>query len=277
MPIYVIDRLINKPVLLTGTIPSDVTYGQKVVYLDDEKKQQVGIVLGYEIETAKEWKFLYALQGDQAIHHDENQKKAHELFQVFKKDFKENFPESVPVTARMNLQWSMVYFYFFAELRFQFAEFVKVFRQKIGYNFFLYQVWARDRIRLDPRADGMYCASGHGTWLDCKTFKHPMPNVESDAITLQQLDWRDIEKLKWLCGKLKCSLNYEKEYYEQETKKYPTRGAYFSLQGERVKCLWFNVMTQEIKIRNEQTEQITKISLQEYMHTISSSKTNNQW
>jgi len=54
MPIYVIDRLINKPVLLTGTIPSDVTYGQKVVYLDDEKKQQVGIVLGYEIETAKE-------------------------------------------------------------------------------------------------------------------------------------------------------------------------------------------------------------------------------
>jgi cell fate regulator YaaT (PSP1 superfamily) len=277
MSIYIIDWLINKPVLLTGTIPPEVTYGKKVIYLDEEKKQQLWVVVWYEIETTKKWTFLHLVEGSIEEQWNQNHKKALELFDIFKKDFNKSFPESVPVTARMNLQWWIVYFYFFAEVRFQFAEFVKVFRQKIGYNFFLYQVWARDRIRLDPRADGMYCASGHGTGLDCKTFKHPMPNVESDAIMLQQLEWRDIEKLKWLCGKLKCSLNYEKDYYEQETKKYPSRWTYFTIQGDKVKCLWFNVMTEEIKIRNENTEQISKISLNEYIKTLSSSKPTVQW
>jgi len=39
--------------------------------------------------------------------------------------FKKEFPESVPVTARMNLYATEIYFYFYAETRFNFAEFVK--------------------------------------------------------------------------------------------------------------------------------------------------------
>lgn len=264
MSFYVLDRLINKPVCIAGDTPEGVSYGHKVVYKDDEWQEMVGIVLWYEMETTKKWTFLYALREEKEEKFTINQKKALDLFVTFKKDFKEWFPESVPVTARMNLAGNLVYFYFYAETRFQFADFVRAFRQKIGCNFFLYQVGARDRIRLDPRADGMYCASWHGTGLDCKMFRHPMPNVESDTVMLQQLEWRDVEKLKWLCGKLKCSLNYEKDYYESETKKYPHKWTFFRYMGDDVKCIGYNILTQEIKIRNDKTEQILKISLDDY-------------
>lgn len=268
MSTYVLDWLINKPVRLTGTIPEGVSYGHKVVYKDDEGQQMVGVVLGYDIETTKSWTFMYPLRNTEEEQFNNHQKKALDLFQIFKKDFKEWFPESVPVTARMSLNGTLAYFYFYAETRFQFGEFVKLFRQKIGYNFFLYQVGARDRIRLDPRADGLYCASGHGTTMDCKMFRHPMPTVESDAVILQWLEGRDIEKLKWLCGKLKCSLNYEKEYYETENRKYPSKWSFFRYQGDDVKCIGFNILTQEIKIRNDKTEQILKISLDDYQKTL---------
>ena len=43
--IYVLDRLINKPVRLTGKLPDHCTYGDKVVYTDHEGKSMVGIVL----------------------------------------------------------------------------------------------------------------------------------------------------------------------------------------------------------------------------------------
>lgn len=90
-------------------------------------------------------------------------------------------------------------------------------------NFFLYQVGARDRIRLDPNADGMMCASGHGYGLDCKMFHYPLPNIDTESLIVQQLEGRDIEKMKGLCGKLKCSLVYEEDRYRDESKKYPSR------------------------------------------------------
>ena len=187
-----------------------------------------------------------------------------ELFETFKTDFKKEFPESVPVTARMDLSGYQVYFYFYAETRFNFVSFVKEFRGKIGMNFFLYQVGARDRIRLDPKADGMYCASGHGTGLDCKMFRHPMPTVESETIMMQQLEGRDIEKLKGLCGKLKCSLNYEKEIYQEENRKYPKKGSSVLYKKEPYICIGFNILTQDIKLKHAEEYQVIKVTLDEF-------------
>jgi len=148
--IYVLDRLNTKPVKLTGELPADLHYGDRVVYKDSESKEMVGTLLGYSVESAKTGTFLYPLLGQQAENFTIYQEKAKKLYDLFKDKFKKSFPESVPLTARMNLQGNQVYFYFFAETRFDFAEFVKGFRQEIGYNFFLYQVGARDRVRLHP-------------------------------------------------------------------------------------------------------------------------------
>jgi hypothetical protein len=53
------------------------------------------------------------------------------MYELFASKFTAEFPEAVPLTARMNSSGNQVYFYFFAETRFQFGEFVKSFRQQI--------------------------------------------------------------------------------------------------------------------------------------------------
>jgi len=45
--------------------------------------------------------------------------------------------------------------------------------------------------------------------------------VEIENIIIQNLEGRDIEKLKGRCGKLKCCLVHELELYTEESKKFP--------------------------------------------------------
>ncbi len=262
--IYLIDWLTSK--IIKCELKDDneaIPYGSKVLYKDEENKNHTGVVLGYQRECQKTYQFVWTFTPQQLEQFNKNQEKAREIFPLFKQKFKISFPESVPVTARMNLYGNEIYFYFFAEQRFNFAEFVREFRQEIGMNFFLYQVGARDRIRLDPHADGMMCASGHGYGLDCKIFHHPMPNIDTEVIIAQQLEWRDIEKLKGLCGKLKCSLAYEQERYLEASKKFPTKGHNYSFQWDKVKCIWVNLVLEEIKLRKEESGEIFKVNIEE--------------
>jgi hypothetical protein len=60
----------------------------------------------------------------------------------------------------MNLQGTQVYFYFYSEQRFVFTDFIKNFRNQIGMNFFLFQVGARDMVRLSYDADIYLAACG---------------------------------------------------------------------------------------------------------------------
>lgn len=267
--ITILDWLNTKPVQLTGTLPDTTRPGEYVVYTDSEGKEMVGTYLWYNVETNKTGTFLYPLMGQQAENFATYQQKAQKLYDLFKTKFRAAFPESVPLTARMNLQWNQVYFYFFAETRFDFAEFVKWFRQEIGYNFFLYQVGARDRVRLHPHLNEWYDPSGQP--LIYHIFKHPLPNVEGDVISLQNLEGRDIDKLKDRSGKLDHTLNFEKDIYEEESKKFPYRGEVVTFEGKKMKCTGINILTQEIKLRgqseddpNEFRGEFRKITLSEY-------------
>ncbi len=271
--IYVLDRLNTKPVKLTGELPAGLTYGDRVVYKDSDSKEMVGTLLGYSVDSAKTGAFLYPLTGQQAENFKAYQEKAAKLYDLFKDKFKASFPESVPLTARMNLQGNQVYFYFFAETRFDFAEFVKGFRQEIGYNFFLYQVGARDRVRLHPNLHEWFDTSGLP--LIYHIFKHPLPNVEGDVIGLQNLEGRDIDKLKDRSGKLDHTLNFEKDIYEEESRRYPRRGEVVTFESKKMKCTGINILTQEIKLRgqsdddpNEYRGEFRKITLSEYRPTV---------
>lgn len=124
--IYIIDRLTSK--IISCNLPEGKTqpkYGSKVLYKDEENKNYVGTVLGHPRECQKKYTFVGVLTDQQLEQFNKNQEKAKTLFPIFKEKFKKEFPESVPVTARMNLYATEIYFYFYAETRFNFAEFVK--------------------------------------------------------------------------------------------------------------------------------------------------------
>lgn len=243
------DWLINKPIeIIDISDDLDIQVWQYITYIDEDKKM-VGTYIWYYLPTNKQWKFDSILVDETKDKFDKYQKKANEYFVIFKKEFKSFFPNTKPVTARVNLSWDMIYFYFYCEDRLNFVEFLKSFRGKIPINFFLYQVWARDMVRLHPQSKEwlsecwcwpMWCC---GTWV--------LPTVEMDNLVLQWLEWRDIEKLKWRCGKLKCSIVYERYIYTEEAKKFPNKWDTITIWDQTWRCIGYNIFSGEVVGRSD--------------------------
>jgi cell fate regulator YaaT (PSP1 superfamily) len=116
-------------------------------------------------------------------------------------------------------------------------------------NFFLYQVWARDRIRIDPRSKDM-CWD---CWeeLCCTKTMCKLDSVETSTIHLQNLQTQWIDKQKWVCGKLKCCLKHEENVYKQEIKKYPSVGESIEIDGKKYIVMWVNVLSKYIFLKDE--------------------------
>ncbi|MCX6824685.1 MAG: regulatory iron-sulfur-containing complex subunit RicT [candidate division SR1 bacterium] len=256
--IYVLDRYTNKNVLVKD-VPEEsfakLRAGTKVVYSSTDQtgvsKQTVGTYIGHETVTDRQGIFQKILEDEDKTFFDEQQSLALDIFPLFKKSFKKYFPDSVPVTARYQIFGDQLYFYFYSEERYVFTDFVKEFRQELGKNIFLFQVGARDMVKMSPGTD---CLVGcNGINLCCKSSR-PLPSVEIENIVLQNLEGRDIERLKGRCGKLKCSLIYELETYVQESKKFPAKGSHVETEGCETcgVALSFNIMNGDVTIRTKE-------------------------
>ena len=253
---YITDYLINKVYKLSGW--ENLKYGQKIIY-KWEKENSIWLVLGYDTQAAWEVDFLDVLQWERLEKYNQKQLEAKELFKIFKTEFKKSFPHAVPVNARFNLNWNQIYFYFYSEDRFSFGDFVPRLRKQIWYNMFLFQVWARDRVRLSDAAQYWEWACGRG--LCCARGRNPMPNVDWENIVLQNLEARWVENLKWHCWKLKCSLNFEKEIYEAEIQNYPLKWSKFEYEWSKYICLSNNILTWETLVKEQETWFVKRIAL----------------
>jgi len=247
--ISVMDWLIHKPITLimreSDPIPSVWSY---IVYRGDNDKNLIGTYIGYPVESAKTWSYIETLSWEKLERFDRHQRKSADLFKMWKTAFKAEFPQTKPVTGRANLQWDTVYLYFYCEERLNFSEFVRYFRTKMPVKFFLYQIGARDMVRLAP--DAKQWLSECGCWPMWCCGSGPLPTVEMENIALQSLEWRDTEKLKGRCGKLKCSIVFEKWLYLEELANYPYK--WQEVRVDRVTkgiCVWHNIMNGEVSVK----------------------------
>ncbi len=257
--IYVLDRYTNKNVLVTWL--SDETFAtlkawDKIVYSSTDQtgisKQTVWTYLGHEIATDRQGKFKKVLVEEEKEFFTEQQKLALDIFPLFKKLFKKNFPDSMPVTARYQIFADQIYFYFYSEERYIFTDFVKEFRQELGKNIFLFQIGARDMMKMSPWAACLPCWADGIIPMHCQTTL-ALPSVEMEDLILQNLEWRDIEKLKWRCWKLKCSLIYEVETYIQESKKFPLKWSHVETKWWEITgtVFSFNIMNGDVSVRTK--------------------------
>lgn len=260
MKLYVLDWFTNKNIEIIKVDDqsfSTIKTWDKIVYnLEDKNnttKLSIWINLWHEIVTDRKWTFERKLEWEDKEFFEEQQKFALDIFPLFKDLFKKNFKWSIPVTARFNIYWDQIYFYFYSEERYVFTDFVKWLREKLWKNIFLFQVWARDMVKMSPGTDHIaWC-----NWLNlCCKSSRALPSVEMENIILQNLEWRDIERLKWRCGKLKCSLIYELELYTEESKKYPPKWSEVDCKSCEAK--WYstsyNIMTWEVTIKTSEWE-----------------------
>ncbi|MDR0607466.1 MAG: hypothetical protein LBG52_03785 [Candidatus Peribacteria bacterium] len=205
--VAVLDRYTNKYLMVKPLSEEDfsqIKIGDKLVYgLPDLKTGILKNSVGTVIETAPVKgehrllaKYVRMLQGAEKADFEQQQQIALKIFPTFKKEFHAEYPNSVPITARFQIFSDQLYFFFYSEERYVFTEFVKKFREKLGMNMFLFQIGARDMMRMSVGADGMYGSCGH--LLCCKSHM-VLPNIEIEAVIMQNLEGRDIEKLKGKC------------------------------------------------------------------------------
>jgi len=255
---FVLDWYTNKYVTVTA---EDISFlktlvpGDKIVYnlLDQYwvSSLSVGTYMPHNVQTDRKWTFARMLVGEEKTNFEEQQQFALKIFPLFKKKFKAAFPSSTPVTSRFQVFNDQIYFYFYSEERYVFSDFVKDLRQRLDKNIFLFQIWARDMIKLSPATDCItWC---NGMQLCCKS-PRPLPSVEIENIILQNLEWRDIEKLKWRCGKLKCCLIYELDVYTEESKKYPHKWTHVCGKNTGDFCGFvtsYSIMTGDVTVRTD--------------------------
>ena len=269
--VLALDRYTNKYLNINKVSPEileNLKVGDKIVYEQPDPKTgamklSIWTIISWGVQSGDKDKnffsadFVRMLEGKEEEEFNTQQEIALKIFPTFKREFQEEFPNSVPVTARFQIFSDQLYFFFYSEERYVFTEFVKKFREKLWKNMFLFQVGARDMMRMSPWADGMMCSSGQ--CLCCKTCTM-LPNIEIESVVMQNLEWRDIERLKWKCWKLKCCLLYELDLYVSESKKFPRKGSkvdmrwlYERRMDENSDNTWivasYNIITQDVNIK----------------------------
>jgi len=258
--VYVLDRYTNKNIKVVNIDEQslqEIKVWDKIVYNMEENNQKpsIWIYIWHDINTDRIWYFTKILKWEEKDFFEEQSKFALKIFPLFKKRFKAEFKNSIPVTARFHIYLDQLYFYFYSEERYIFTDFVKKLREKIWKNIFLFQVWARDMVKMDPRTDMLPCGADWIIPMHCKTTL-PLPSIEMENLILQNLEWRDIERLKWRCGKLKCSLIYELEIYKEESKKYPPKWSEVKYLKSNIDWIVtsYNIMTWDVTIKTQDWE-----------------------
>ena len=271
----VLDWYTNK-YLIINKVPENIERNfklwEKIVYEQPDQKSwamklSIGTIISGWISSHSANKdknlfsadFVRILEWDEKEEFNKQQEIALKIFPTFKREFQSEFPGSVPITARFHIFSDQLYFFFYSEERYVFTDFVKKFREKLWKNMFLFQVWARDMMRMSPWADWMMCSSWQT--LCCKTCTM-LPNIEIESVVMQNLEGRDIERLKWKCWKLKCCLLYELDLYVQESKKFPRKWAKIDMSwiherrsDETDDNIWvvasYNIITQDVNIKTK--------------------------
>ncbi len=240
---------------VTKEVLEKLTHLDKVIYhLDgsDWSSLTVWEYVAFDVDTDRLWRFENILQSEDEKYFTKQQAYADEVFPLFKKTFKKNFKWSIPVTARFQIFSNQLYFYFYAEERYIFSDYVRELRSQLGRNIFLFQVGARDMVRLYPCAKDYLTVDGRPLHA---SMYWPLPSVAMDNIVLQNLDGRDVERLKGWSWKLKESMIYEASLYQEEAKKYPTRGQEVRSKSkdEPVSwiCLSYNIMSWDVTIKTK--------------------------
>jgi cell fate regulator YaaT (PSP1 superfamily) len=251
--IYILDRYTNKNLWMEAPSDENFELWEKLIFeqlwWDGKKSMSIGTYIWEKYnDIERDCTYVGRLTADELQEFEDMQKKAKAHFPMFKKMFKTAFPTAIPVTARYHMFVNQWYFYFYAEQRFNFVEFIKEFRQALWGQFFLFQVGARDMVKMSPGTDHIIGCN----WLNlCCKSNRPLPSIDVEDLLVQHLDGRDIERLKWRCGKLKCSLVYEVETYVTESKKFPEKGSTIDIH-DCEKCGMvtnYNIMTGKIDVQ----------------------------
>jgi cell fate regulator YaaT (PSP1 superfamily) len=169
-----------------------------------------------------------------------------EAFDVCEKKVAEHGLDMKLVDAEWQFDGNKVIFYFTAEKRVDFRQLVKdlasVFRTRIE----LKQIGVRDEAR---RLGG---CGRCGYKLCCTSFICEFEPVTLRAAKDQRLSLNP-SQISGLCGRLMCCLMYERDFYKQQSKKFPKEGRIFSTgEGREERVSSVDLFQEEVELENRE-------------------------
>ena len=180
------------------------------------------------------------------------------------KDAKKKFLEALEnqpfnmdlVDAEYQFDGNKLTFYFMAEKRVDFRNFLKDLAQVFRTRIELRQINEKQEIE---RLGGF---GPCGRELCCKNL-----NLNFDRATIQMAKHQNVtattSKIMGPCGKLLCCLAYEEDFYLEKAKEFPSLNDEIIYKGKRMKVSKNNYLTSTLELKDEDQFGIT-ISLDEY-------------
>jgi cell fate regulator YaaT (PSP1 superfamily) len=153
------------------------------------------------------------------------------------------------IDAEYTLDRSKLLFTYIANARVDFRELLRVLASALHCRIELRQINARER------AQSIGGIGICGLPLCCTTFLKEFEGVSLNKAKNQMLAI-NIPKISGQCGKLMCCLKFEDDDYTEEKKKYPHIGAPVKYNGSDFKVDGFNILSQTIKLKNEDAIEI---------------------
>jgi len=139
-------------------------------------------------------------------------------------------------------------FFFTAEGRVDFREFVKDLAGRFQKRILLLQIGPRDKAK---HVGGFGIC---GREVCCKNFLNSLKSINMDMARIQGISSWGSSKLSGQCEKLKCCLAYEEESYQAVKKKLPKEGEIVHYQGKSAKVISVDLLNQRLKISLEGEE-----------------------
>jgi cell fate regulator YaaT (PSP1 superfamily) len=134
--------------------------------------------------------------------------------------------------------------YYLAENRVDFRELVKLLAGEFQTRIEMRQIGVRDEAKL--LGDFGDC----GCPLCCNTHLAQMPPVSMRMAKLQKATL-DPTKISGRCGRLKCCLRYEFDYYEELQREFPPVGAVVSTPEGKAKVIGHEILSRQLQVLTE--------------------------
>lgn len=143
---------------------------------------------------------------------------------------------------------SRLIFYFYADNRIDFRELVKDLALQLKTKIELKQVGVRDKAKM---VGGLGIC---GRPLCCTSFLNEFKPVPINVAKMQSVAL-NLSKISGTCGRLKCCLNFEAQFYIEELKKYPKLGSQIKTSdGKDGKVVEVNVLSRYMIIETVEKE-----------------------
>jgi len=235
------------------------------VIVEEEKGADMGSIGNYPLEKEKlNLPESYVIRKIIRVANEDDIEKMNRIHEK-EEDAKNKFLDALKdqpfemnlVDVEYQFDGNKLSFFFMAETRVDFRDFLKVLARIFRTRIELRQINERQEIK---RLGGM---GPCGRELCCKNL-----DLNFDRVTIQMAKDQNVSvnssKMCGLCGKLLCCLAYEEKFYQEEAEKYPDIGEEIFYNDKKMIVAKNNYLTYRIELRDENGV-LTTISFDDYL------------